>query len=45
LPEVLSLADRILTMREGHVTGEVARAEATPEKLMTLMTIGSQRAA
>ena len=45
LPEVLSLADRILTMREGHVTGEVTRAEASPEKLMTLMTIGSQRAA
>jgi inositol transport system ATP-binding protein len=45
LPEVLSLADRILTMREGRVTGEVMRADATPEKLMTLMTIGSQRAA
>ena len=45
LPEVLSLADRIITMREGRVTGEVMRSDATPEKLMTLMTIGSQRAA
>ena len=44
LPEVLALADRIVTMREGHVTGEVMRAEATQEKLMTLMTIGARRA-
>jgi ABC-type sugar transport system ATPase subunit len=45
LPEVLSLADRIVTMREGRVTGEVMRADADQERLMTLMTIGSQRAA
>ena len=45
LPEVLSLADRILTMREGRVTGEIMGTDATPEKLMTLMTIGSQHAA
>lgn len=45
LPEVLALADRIVTMREGRVTGEVMRQDATQEKLMTLMTIGSQRAA
>jgi hypothetical protein len=43
--EVLALADRIVTMREGRVTGEVMRQDATQEKLMTLMTIGSQRAA
>jgi ABC-type sugar transport system ATPase subunit len=45
LPEVLALADRIVTMREGRVTGEVVGPEATQEKLMTLMTIGAQRAA
>jgi ABC-type sugar transport system ATPase subunit len=45
LPEVLALADRIVTMREGRVTGEVMRQDATQEKLMTLMTLGSQRAA
>ena len=45
LPEVLALADRIVTMREGRVTGEVMRSDATQEKLMTLMAIGSQRAA
>jgi inositol transport system ATP-binding protein len=45
LPEVLALADRIVTMREGRVTGEVMRADADQEKLMTLMAIGSRRAA
>ncbi|MFO1123507.1 MAG: sugar ABC transporter ATP-binding protein [Hyphomicrobiales bacterium] len=45
LPEVLALADRIVTMREGRVTGELMRAGADQEKLMTLMAIGSQRAA
>jgi ABC-type sugar transport system ATPase subunit len=45
LPEVLALADRIVTMREGRVTGEITGKDATQEKLMTLMTIGSQRAA
>jgi ABC-type sugar transport system ATPase subunit len=45
LPEVMALADRIVTMREGRVTGEIMRQDATQEKLMTLMTIGSQRAA
>ena len=45
LPEVLALADRIVTMREGRITGEVMRRDATQEKLMTLMTIGAQRAA
>jgi len=45
LPEVLALADRIVTMREGRVTGEIMREDATQEKLMTLMTVGSQHAA
>jgi inositol transport system ATP-binding protein len=40
LPEVLAVSDRIITMREGVVTGNVPRAEADQEKLMTLMTIG-----
>ncbi|HWJ73370.1 MAG TPA: sugar ABC transporter ATP-binding protein [Kaistia sp.] len=41
LPEVLSVADRIVTMREGHVTGELMRADATQEKLMAMMTLGT----
>lgn len=45
LPEILALADRIVTMREGRVTGEMMREHATQETLMALMTIGSERAA
>ncbi|MEV6597617.1 multiple monosaccharide ABC transporter ATP-binding protein [Actinoplanes sp. NPDC051346] len=38
LPELLGLCDRIYTLAEGRITGEVPRAEATQEGLMTLMT-------
>jgi ribose transport system ATP-binding protein len=40
LPEVLKMSDRVIVMREGHVTGEVPRAEATQERIMTLATGG-----
>lgn len=45
LPEVMALSDRIITMREGRITGEVPGREATQEKLMRLMTLGQPRAA
>jgi inositol transport system ATP-binding protein len=45
LPEVLALADRIVTMREGRVTGEVPGRGASQEQLMTLMTLSTQKAA
>ncbi|MFT3674048.1 sugar ABC transporter ATP-binding protein [Aestuariivirga sp.] len=45
LPEVLSLADRIVTMREGRVTGDVPGPGATQEQLMTLMTMSTPKAA
>jgi len=49
LPEILAVSDRIVTMREGRVTGEIGRAEATQEILMAMMTAqegaGAQRAA
>jgi ABC-type sugar transport system ATPase subunit len=45
LPEILALADRIVTMREGRVTGEILRADADQEKLMTLMTLKVEQAA
>ena len=32
LPEVLGMSDRILVMREGRLTGQFSRAEATQEK-------------
>jgi inositol transport system ATP-binding protein len=40
LPEILAIADRIVTMREGRVTGETLRAEASEERLMQMMTLG-----
>jgi inositol transport system ATP-binding protein len=39
LPEILAIADRIVTMREGRITGEIRADEATQERLMTLMTL------
>ncbi|MFF8268362.1 multiple monosaccharide ABC transporter ATP-binding protein [Streptomyces sp. NPDC016562] len=39
LPELLGLCDRIYTMAEGRITGEVPRADATQESLMRLMTM------
>jgi ABC-type sugar transport system ATPase subunit len=37
LPEVLGMADRVLVMREGHLTGEIADARgATQEQIMRL---------
>ena len=41
LPEVLALADRILIMRHGRLTGELARSDATEEKVMHLAAIGT----
>jgi len=38
LPEILAVSDRIVTMREGRVTGEIARENATQEILMGMMT-------
>ncbi len=38
LPEILAVSDRIVTMREGRVTGEIARTAATQEILMSMMT-------
>ncbi|MEV7805825.1 multiple monosaccharide ABC transporter ATP-binding protein [Microbispora sp. NPDC088329] len=42
LPELLGLCDRIYTLSEGRVTGEVPRDEATQERLMYLMTKGQE---
>ncbi len=38
LPELIGLCDRIYTVSEGTVTGELARADADPEILMKRMT-------
>jgi ABC-type sugar transport system ATPase subunit len=38
LEEVLSMADRVLVMREGRISGEFSRGEATQESVMTAAT-------
>ncbi|RKT31680.1 monosaccharide ABC transporter ATP-binding protein (CUT2 family) [Microbacterium sp. AG1240] len=40
LPELIGLADRIYTIAEGRLTGEIPRADATQEELMRHMTAG-----
>lgn len=40
LPELLGMSDRILVMHEGRIAGELAREEATQEKVMHLATGG-----
>jgi ribose transport system ATP-binding protein len=38
LPEILGLSDRVLVMREGRITAELARSEATEEGIMHYAT-------
>lgn len=38
LPEILAVCDKIVTMREGAVTGQISRRDATQEILMAMMT-------
>ena len=39
LPEVLAVSDRIVTMRQGRITGAMPAGEATEAKLMALMAL------
>ena len=39
LPELLGMADRIYTIFEGSITGEISAKEANQEMLMKKMTI------
>jgi ABC-type sugar transport system ATPase subunit len=39
LPEIINISDRILVMREGRITGEFTRKEATQEKIMELAAL------
>jgi rhamnose transport system ATP-binding protein len=45
LPEVLAKSDRILVRHEGRVTEEIARAEATEERVMFAATGQTEQAA
>ncbi|MDI1460969.1 sugar ABC transporter ATP-binding protein [Catellatospora sp. KI3] len=38
LPELLGICDRVYAMSAGRITGQLTRAEATPERLMQYMT-------
>ena len=41
LPEILGMSDRILVMHEGKLTGELSKAEATQEKILSYATHSS----
>ena len=43
LPELLGISDRIYTIFEGRITGELPTAEADQESLMRLMTMTVRR--
>lgn len=43
LPEILGMADRILVMKGGRMTGELSREEATQEKIMYYATLEEER--
>ena len=38
LPEVLAVSDRVIVLKEGHITGVLPRAEATQERVMLAAT-------
>jgi rhamnose transport system ATP-binding protein len=38
LPEVLGMADRVIVLREGRITAELSRAEATEDSVMRAAT-------
>lgn len=39
LPEILAVSDRIITLSEGRITGELHGDDANEERLMTMMAI------
>jgi D-xylose transport system ATP-binding protein len=38
LPEVLGLSDRVIVLRDGKISGEFTRSEASPERVMAAAT-------
>jgi ribose transport system ATP-binding protein/rhamnose transport system ATP-binding protein len=45
LPEILTVSDRILVMRDGRLVGEMSHAEANEEKIMALAALDRPEAA
>jgi ABC-type sugar transport system ATPase subunit len=35
IPEIIGLCDRVITMAEGSITGEIERADFSQEKIMS----------
>jgi len=35
LPEVIGMADRVLVMHEGRISADIARADASEERIMS----------
>lgn len=44
LPEILALADRVVVMREGRISGELTAADATAERVLALALPASHAA-
>ena len=42
LPELIGVCDRVLVVREGRITGEVAGEEMTEERIMYLASIADE---
>lgn len=43
LPEIIGISDRIIVMREGEITGEVMRKDATEELLLQYAMLGGNK--
>ena len=43
LPELIGICDRVLVVREGRITGEVAGAAMTEDRIMYLASIGEEQ--
>ena len=41
MPEIIGVADRVIVMREGHISGEVTREEINEQNLINLASITS----
>jgi ABC-type sugar transport system ATPase subunit len=43
LPEILGMSDRVVVMREGHLTEILDRNQATQEKIITAATLDIEK--
>ncbi len=42
LPEIIGVSDRVIVMREGRISGELSREEATEQRIIQLASIHSE---